>query len=179
MIRLHLFSARLRAHRGRELNEPPPLRPALFRLLLPVYPPPLRRFSSAGSLRSSRCGEPSGPPAIVGGYFSFRDPSPDPSRRFKVLLILDFTRPTDPGSDQSLIRDRSRNTLRMFIRGSGARGARPVRRRIRFSSARFPMTRRERCVSYPLHAQLMYEIIFLPRIHNTPFPSSSSSSKID
>lgn len=68
--------------------------------------------------------------AIVDGYFSFRDPFPDPSRRFKVLLILDFTRPTDPGSDQSLIRDRSRNTLRMFIRGGCARASERTSERV-------------------------------------------------
>jgi len=81
-----------------------------------------------------------------------------PSRvrdRFKVLLIPDFTRPTDPRSDQSLIRDRSRDALRMFIRGG-----------VRDTLMRFPVTRCER-----------YRIR-LPALRNY-FPSSGMAAFIE
>lgn len=90
-----------------------------------LSPHEISRHSDASRLQSSA------------DIFHFaRSPSNQPfTGRFKVLLIPDFIRPTDPRSDQSLIRDRSRNALRMFIREAGDERERGD------TLAQFPITR--------------------------------------
>lgn len=115
---------------------------AFFFLCIPPFPSPfhhpflffpreISRHTDASRLQSSA------------DIFHFaRSPSDQPfTGRFKVLLIPDFTRPTDPGSDQSLIRDRSRNALRMFIREAGDEREKERERGRGDTLVQFPMTR--------------------------------------
>lgn len=123
-----------------------------FRVFLPSHSSLPSTFSpSLFSLREiSRHTDASRLQSSADIFHFARSPSDQPfTGRFKVLLIPDFTRPTDPGSDQSLIRDRSRNALRMFIREAGDERERKREGSRGDTLVQFPMTRwHKSCVSH-------------------------------